>query len=413
MLVLVAWIAVLFGSPAVAGETRQSEVSNDLGAMRYDLYVPSRYSADGAPFPLVVALHGGNESTEHTAQITGWNLLAEEYGFIVAYPQEDPTKGQAGTGLWSWSDAVRRGRSDRAGSLVALVTTTVSNQLNVDRSRVMITGQSAGAGMAVAVAVTFADLFAAIGVEGGCAYGYVLCANLPTDPLNPGDLSRLYFTGEASGQGAAEAMGIYAHRLPAIVSYGDLDVESAAVGQDALVSMWLAVNDWIDDGDANESVPRDPERTLTGNENGADFTRELHVDANGCDLVERWIISGLGHTYSGARDVEGNNGLGPDMRRHQYEFLLAQTSGAPSCASPGVEPIPPTGGGSLTSAHLPALLLLLLLRLAQSYFHTARATRRLFAPRKPSTSASLQRLASSASTIAGMRSGSIIRIPAP
>lgn len=357
-----AIIGLAFAPPAMAGATERAEVSNALGSMSYDVYSPARYSVSGPAVPLVVALHGGNESTEHTALVTGWNLLAEEYGFIVAYPKEDPAQGQYGTGLWSWSDAARRGRDDRAGSLVALVTTTVSDHYNIDRARVLITGQSAGAGMAGAVAVIFAELYAAVGVEGGCAFGYILCANLPSDPLNPGDLSRLYFTGEDAGAGAYQAMSTFAHRLPAIVSYGDRDVESAAVGQDALVTMWLAVNDWIDDGAANDSVARTPQQTLTGNENGAGYTRELHADAKGCDLVERWVIAGLDHNYSGVRDAEGNSGYGPDMRRHQYEFLLAQTSGAPACASMDAPQVESRAGGALPLASSLLMLLALLLR---------------------------------------------------
>jgi polyhydroxybutyrate depolymerase len=52
---------------------------------RYLLYVPDSYNPD-IPTPLVLSLHGFSEWPAHQAHISGWNELADRYGFIVVYP---------------------------------------------------------------------------------------------------------------------------------------------------------------------------------------------------------------------------------------------------------------------------------------------------------------------------------------
>ncbi len=364
LFLLIAWLINL-PAQAASGHTENFVVQNDKGAMSYDVYFPPSYSGAGAPVPLIVALHGGNDSTAHTATVSGWNELADEHGFLVAYPQEDPDNGRLG--IWNWSAVPRNGRDDRAASLVALVTTAVIDGYRVDRQRVMITGMSAGAGMAVAVSVVYAELFAAVGVESGCGYGMARCQHPPactTAGCETEGLDAVYLDGESAGEAAYLAMGEHAHRLPAIVSYGDLDGPGFGVGQDDHVVMWLAVNDWIDDDEANLSVAREPAETLSGQEGGADYQRHIHLDADGCRLVERWIIAGLDHAYSGAHDGQGNTGLGPDMRRHQYDFLLNQTAPDPGCAASAGPSRGGGGGASDLWVLLGLLVIHLLLRLA-------------------------------------------------
>ena len=51
----------------------------------YLLYVPETFDP-AAPTPLVISLHGLAEWPAHQRQISRWNELASQYGFIVVYP---------------------------------------------------------------------------------------------------------------------------------------------------------------------------------------------------------------------------------------------------------------------------------------------------------------------------------------
>ena len=54
------------------------------GSRDYKLYIPSREF--GGKRPLIVMLHGCTQNPDDFALGTGMNGLAEEHGFIVAYP---------------------------------------------------------------------------------------------------------------------------------------------------------------------------------------------------------------------------------------------------------------------------------------------------------------------------------------
>lgn len=317
---------------AHAGETRRLEVRNDKGAMAYDLYLPSGYSPTGAAMPLVVNLHGGYSTTAQAAQYSGWNTLAEQHGFIVAYPAESVNNGFR-NGVWNWSAPARQGRDDRAASLIALITRTVEQDYRVDTKRVLLAGISAGAGMAVAVSANYPELYTAVGVEAGCAYGIWRAWDFPCTlgGCIKGAFANLYFSGDSSAEGAYRAMGAQARRMPAIMSYGDQDNLSWAVGQQDHLDMWLGLNDWIDDGAANGSVPRQAALEAQGGGAGTAFTRSVYKDARGCALVERVVITGMDHKYSGAHYPDGSTGLGPDMRLRQYQFMLEQAALKPPC----------------------------------------------------------------------------------
>ncbi len=182
---------------AAADEPRRGDIRGTVqsgGLSRtYLLHVPPG-DDPAAPWPLVLALHGGGGQGRGMPLLTGLSRLADRRGFLVVYPD--------GVGR-SWNDgredrdvpAVRR-QVDDVAFLVALID-EVARAHRVDPARVYATGISNGGFMSQRLAceastrvAAIAAVVATVGVElaGLCSPARpvpVLMVNGTADPLVP------------------------------------------------------------------------------------------------------------------------------------------------------------------------------------------------------------------------------------
>lgn len=129
---------------------------------RYLLYVPASYNPD-LPTPLVISLHGFSEWPAHQAQISGWNELADQHGFIVVYP--------SGTRLplhWRLQGLANDPASQPVDvQFIADLVDHLSAQYNIDPTRIYANGLSNGGGMSYELACILSERIAAIGSVAG------------------------------------------------------------------------------------------------------------------------------------------------------------------------------------------------------------------------------------------------------
>lgn len=128
---------------------------DQAGAERtWELHAPPGYRP-GTPTPLVVALHGTDQSVEGLRESSGLDAIADREGFLVAYPK---AKGRQFSRLPDQGDDITFVRA-LVGELV--------QRWSVDPNRVYATGFSSGAGMTYNLGVEAAELFAAIAPVSG------------------------------------------------------------------------------------------------------------------------------------------------------------------------------------------------------------------------------------------------------
>jgi polyhydroxybutyrate depolymerase len=138
----------------------------DFADRTYELYVPASYS-DGQPAPLLLVLHGAGGTGARSQGWLGLDELAEENGFIVAYPDGLANNWDFGNGL-----PTRTGtpyRVDDVGFLVWLVD-EIGKDYTIDRERVFAAGMSNGALMAYRLACEAPETFAAIAAVAAPVY---------------------------------------------------------------------------------------------------------------------------------------------------------------------------------------------------------------------------------------------------
>jgi polyhydroxybutyrate depolymerase len=133
------------GSIVSAGERRE-----------YLLHVPESYDSS-RPTPLVISMHGAGGWPRQQGEISGWDQLADEHGFIVAYPS---AIGSRGTRAW------RLTRPSGLANDVRFISDLIDRlekTYNIDPTRIYANGLSAGGGMSFALSCTLWERIAAIG----------------------------------------------------------------------------------------------------------------------------------------------------------------------------------------------------------------------------------------------------------
>ena len=138
--------------------------------MSFWLYLPHNIPDEASTpgLPLIVMLHGCQQTATQFAQGTRMNQWAERKGYAVLYPQQ-LVSNQAQR-CWKWYDRATQEGGGDVPTIVAMID-KVAGAYAIDRARVYVAGISAGAGMANIVALNHPHLFAAVGLHSGPAFG--------------------------------------------------------------------------------------------------------------------------------------------------------------------------------------------------------------------------------------------------
>jgi poly(hydroxyalkanoate) depolymerase family esterase len=273
---------------------------NLAGSRPYKLYVPSGYR--GQPVPLIVMLHGCTQSPDDFAAGTRMNAAAEEHICLVAYPGQTSSANMQK--CWNWFSAADQQRDAGEPSLIAGITREVMRDYAIDPRRVFIAGLSAGGAAAAIMGDVYPDLYAAIGVHSGLACG--AARDLPSA------FAAMQGNGDAPPRAARTApSGMNSRLIPAIVFHGDKDTTVNLRNAEAVVAQ----------AGRGASLKRRAEHGQVPG--GLAYSRTLHVDFGDTTVMEKWVIHGAGHAWSGGSPA-GSYTLprGPDATAEMMRFFL-------------------------------------------------------------------------------------------
>jgi poly(hydroxyalkanoate) depolymerase family esterase len=274
--------------------------SNAAGSRDYKLYVPPRYS--GEPMPLLLMLHGCKQNPDDFAAGTRMNELAEQHGFLVAYPAQ--TARANGGNCWNWFERAHQQRDGAEPSLLAGIVADVARTHAVNDGRVFVAGLSAGAAMAVILGREYPDVFGAVAVHSGL----------------PGGAAHDVPSAFAAMQGrhAARAMPAAPRPVRTIVFHGDADATVAAANGAAVVGQAVSAFE----------QQRAPLQRVAGSADSAGGKRSTttrFIDGDGRIAVEEWVVHGGAHAWFGGSAAGSyTDPRGPDASAEIVRFFLQQ-----------------------------------------------------------------------------------------
>jgi polyhydroxybutyrate depolymerase len=285
--------------PAQPGSAARTLVSG--GQERcYRMYVPASYDAS-QPLPLVISLHGFASKPEGQERTTGWNVLADQEGFVVVSPQ--------GTGFplrWNADPVFQAGTVDDV-QFISDVIADVSEIAAIDPARIYVSGMSNGGAMANRVGCELADQVAAIGTV----------AAVPLDMPNGCTPSRpiplLAFHGTSDPLVRYEGSAAHAPAVRQAMALSSAPLEHLPV--ETWIEGWAERNGCED---TPEAIPP------TGDASGIRYT--------GCKEgveVTLFTIDGGGHTWPGgppipflgktSQDIDATAALWAFFKAHPLE----------------------------------------------------------------------------------------------
>jgi poly(hydroxyalkanoate) depolymerase family esterase len=275
--------------------------SNAAGERSYKLYVPGGERT--APLPLVVMLHGCTQDADDFAAGTKMNLLAEQHGFVVAYPIQPQAANTSK--CWNWFKPGDQRRDHGEPSLIAGMTREIMALENVDPNRVYVAGLSAGGAMAAIMGQAYPDLYAAIGIHSGLPVGYAhdlpsALAAMRGGKLNPNAT-------HVKRPGSRE---IHEPACPQIVFHGDADATVHPSNASELMRGFAASETTSNQASVSDAAKR--HHTVQRMKSQAGVEGEL------------WTIHGMPHAWSGGSSKGTyTDASGPDASAEMVRFFLA------------------------------------------------------------------------------------------
>ena len=296
------FISLLMGIAIQNVSADQSRLSliHEGTARSYQLYIPASYQR-GKPMPLLIVLHGRSGSGLRMSKLTSFNSRAEQFGFIVVYP-EGIGKG------WNYLHGIAGFKEQPNDSEFLLkITDEIKSEYGIDAERIYVAGISNGGFMAQRLACYAPDKIAAFASV--AAGGY---AAMPVDCKNSTPVNILYMHGTADSK----------------VPWNGLGIEDANGNQQRVtMSIVNSVKFWAS---RNQCSPNVNAREIPSQGNSPGTYVKVFSSKKCIENVEvvLYAIIGGGHNWPGVPDIISTSVAGRvNMDIHASDVIWSFFSG--------------------------------------------------------------------------------------
>lgn len=267
---------------------RFSQCSRNPGQLQAWHFIPSNFKPGS---PLVVVLHGCTQTAAGYDHGSEWSRLADAHGFALLFPEQQ--RNNNANLCFNWFNPADVSRGQGEVESIRQMILAMAARYQIDRSRIYVTGLSAGGAMAVAMLATYPELFKAGAIIAGLPFR--------TASTIPEAFDRMRGHGlPESRMLAQQVRDASAHKGPwptISVWHGSADSTVDPINMEGIIGQWWQLRE-LDDAPTVTSLGRVHQcRTWT--------------DADGVTFIEAHTIKGMTHgtpVKTGGPDAYGKAG---------------------------------------------------------------------------------------------------------
>jgi len=276
------WETVMEASGAATAPLRMPDAPSRLteiagfgsnpGNLRMLTYVPDNITPSPA---LVVVLHGCTQNAAGYDHGSGWSALADRYGFVLLYAEQQEANNPKRCFNWFQPGDIERDRGE-THSIRQMVEHAVRRH-GVDRSRIFVTGLSAGGAMTSTMLATYPEVFAGGAIVAGLPYHCATSVPEAFECMFQGQTRSAHEWGDLVRNASP-------HRGPwptISVWHGSADATVKPMNAGEIIKQWANVHAISSDPTSSDTVNGFPHRTWT--------------DASGRTVIEEYVITGMAH----------------------------------------------------------------------------------------------------------------------
>lgn len=299
-------------TPTLSASDFSSFVSGDY---TYWLYRPSNIPPD-RPAPLVMMLHGCQQTALEFKADTALLELAEQEKFWVVYPEQNTSAHPLR--CWRWFDAEHQERERGEPGALRAIVADIQESHTIDTEQIYVAGLSAGAAMTVILVTVYGDVFQKGFALAGLPYqaarnefevAWAMGAGVP-DPV-------------AKGRSAYAAMVPDTPMASLFVMHGQADLVVAFINGVHLIQQWTTCADLHWDGIENDDVSAGAAQNLApAQDNTRAAVLQKHTLPSGDIVAASLWVEGLGHKWPGS--PSGNayaDAVGPSATQWMWDFF--------------------------------------------------------------------------------------------
>ena len=267
---LTAWQQTVQAQPARLSEV--SDFGSNPGNLRMLAYVPDRLASSPA---LIVVLHGCLQTAAGYDYGAGWSTLADRYGLALLFPEQQTANNPQR--CFNWFEPEDSIRDQGEALSIRQMVEHMIRAHGIDRSRVFVTGLSAGGAMTSVMLATYPEVFAGGAIIAGIPYR---CATVVPEAL------RCMFQGHVrSAQDWGDRVrAASSHKGPwpkVSVWHGTNDLTVVPVNAAEIIKQWTNVHGLSASPSRQEIVDGHP--------------RRVWENRSGEVVIEDYIIADMAH----------------------------------------------------------------------------------------------------------------------